>query len=105
MIDHVSIGVRDIARSKRFYDAALKPLGCVCLSQGEGPVVVAALQNKLATYSFYLDRPYEWEAMEALIRMGELETLRRMYAGKPNAPHIEGVLLHPSRVGSTECPG
>ncbi len=36
MIDHVSIGVRDIARSKRFYDAALKPLGYVCLSQGEG---------------------------------------------------------------------
>src|SRR5208282_5292732 len=36
MIDHVSIGVRDIARSKRFYDAALKPLGYACLSQGEG---------------------------------------------------------------------
>ena len=36
MIDHVSIGVRDIARSKRFYDAALKPLGYVCLSEGEG---------------------------------------------------------------------
>ena len=27
MIDHVSIGVRDVARTKRFYDAALKPLG------------------------------------------------------------------------------
>jgi catechol 2,3-dioxygenase-like lactoylglutathione lyase family enzyme len=36
MIDHVSIGVRDIARSKRFYDAALKPLGYSCLSEGEG---------------------------------------------------------------------
>ncbi len=36
MIDHVSIGVRDIARSKRFYDAALEPLGYACLSQGEG---------------------------------------------------------------------
>ena len=35
MIDHVSIGVRDIARSKRFYDAALKPLGYDCLSTGE----------------------------------------------------------------------
>jgi catechol 2,3-dioxygenase-like lactoylglutathione lyase family enzyme len=35
MIDHVSIGVRDIARSKRFYDAALKPLGYDCLSAGE----------------------------------------------------------------------
>jgi catechol 2,3-dioxygenase-like lactoylglutathione lyase family enzyme len=35
MIDHVSIGVRDVARAKRFYDAALKPLGYQCLSPGE----------------------------------------------------------------------
>ena len=32
MIDHISIGVRNIAASKRFYDAALEPLGCRCLS-------------------------------------------------------------------------
>lgn len=36
MIDHVSIGVRDVARAKRFYDAALKPLGYKCLSESEG---------------------------------------------------------------------
>jgi catechol 2,3-dioxygenase-like lactoylglutathione lyase family enzyme len=36
MLDHVSIGVRDVARAKRFYDAALKPLGYVCLSEGAG---------------------------------------------------------------------
>ncbi|MDX2157168.1 MAG: VOC family protein [Hyphomicrobiaceae bacterium] len=34
MINHVSIGVRDIARAKAFYDAALKPLGYRCLSEG-----------------------------------------------------------------------
>jgi catechol 2,3-dioxygenase-like lactoylglutathione lyase family enzyme len=28
--------VRDIARTKRFYDAALKPLGYACLSEGDG---------------------------------------------------------------------
>jgi len=33
MFDHVSIGVRDLARSKRFYDAALRPLGYVCLME------------------------------------------------------------------------
>jgi catechol 2,3-dioxygenase-like lactoylglutathione lyase family enzyme len=33
-LDHVSIGVRDIARTKRFYDAALAPLGYACLSEG-----------------------------------------------------------------------
>jgi catechol 2,3-dioxygenase-like lactoylglutathione lyase family enzyme len=35
MIDHLSIGVRDVARAKRFYDAALVPLGYTCLSAGE----------------------------------------------------------------------
>ena len=33
MFDHVSVGVRDTAKSKRFYDAALKPLGYACLSE------------------------------------------------------------------------
>lgn len=36
MLNHVSIGVRDIARAKSFYDAALKPLGYNCLSESEG---------------------------------------------------------------------
>jgi catechol 2,3-dioxygenase-like lactoylglutathione lyase family enzyme len=36
MIDHVSIGVRNIRTAKRFYDAALKPLGYECLSEGDG---------------------------------------------------------------------
>lgn len=36
MWDHVSIGVRDIAKAKKFYDAVLEPLGFTCLSQGEG---------------------------------------------------------------------
>jgi len=35
MFDHVSIGVADIARSKKFYDAALRPLGFALLSDGE----------------------------------------------------------------------
>lgn len=36
MIDHISIGVGDAARTKRFYDAALEPLGYMLLSKGEG---------------------------------------------------------------------
>ena len=35
MFDHVSLGVGDIARSRRFYDAALEPLGVVALSVGD----------------------------------------------------------------------
>ncbi len=34
MFDHISIGVRNLAHTKRFYDAALKPLGYTCLSEG-----------------------------------------------------------------------
>ncbi len=34
MLDHVSIGVRDIQRTKRFYDAALSAIGYGCLSEG-----------------------------------------------------------------------
>ena len=36
MLNHVSIGVRDVAKAKRFYDAALKPLGYTCLSESPG---------------------------------------------------------------------
>lgn len=46
MIDHISIGVADLARAKRFYDTALAPLGYVCvaaqstmLGYGKAPVV------------------------------------------------------------------
>src|SRR5947208_11938657 len=35
MFDHVSVGVADIGRSRKFYDAALKPLGYSRLSDGE----------------------------------------------------------------------
>ena len=29
MLDHVSVGVRDLERSRKFYDAVLRPLGLV----------------------------------------------------------------------------
>jgi catechol 2,3-dioxygenase-like lactoylglutathione lyase family enzyme len=35
MFDHISIGVADIGRARKFYDAALKPLGYTLLSNGE----------------------------------------------------------------------
>lgn len=33
MLDHVSIGVADLPRTKRFYDATMKSLGYKCLSE------------------------------------------------------------------------
>lgn len=35
MLEHASIGVRDIAGARRFYDAALAPLGMRCLNAAE----------------------------------------------------------------------
>jgi catechol 2,3-dioxygenase-like lactoylglutathione lyase family enzyme len=35
MINHVSIGVRDIPKAKRFYDAVFAPLGYACLSEDD----------------------------------------------------------------------
>jgi catechol 2,3-dioxygenase-like lactoylglutathione lyase family enzyme len=31
MLSHVSVGVKDFSKSRRFYDAALEPLGYKCL--------------------------------------------------------------------------
>ena len=36
MLSHVSIGVKDLAKARSFYDGALKPLGYKCLAEGSG---------------------------------------------------------------------
>ncbi|HZB93357.1 MAG TPA: VOC family protein [Stellaceae bacterium] len=36
MLDHVSLGVRDLAAARRFYDASLKPLGYRLLHDSPG---------------------------------------------------------------------
>lgn len=36
MLNHVSIGVRSLAAARRFYQAALEPLGYACVYQAEG---------------------------------------------------------------------
>jgi catechol 2,3-dioxygenase-like lactoylglutathione lyase family enzyme len=49
MIGHLSIGVRDIAKTRKFYDAALKPLGYTCVSPSE-----ASLGYGKETVSFWI---------------------------------------------------
>jgi catechol 2,3-dioxygenase-like lactoylglutathione lyase family enzyme len=55
MIDHVSIGVRDIAKSKQFYDAALEPLGCQCLNKSDGSLGYGS--EAVALWISAADRP------------------------------------------------
>ena len=57
MLDHISLGVRDIARAKRFYDAALKPLGYACLSDGKSSLGYGA--DGVALWIGKTDRPVE----------------------------------------------
>ena len=55
MLNHVSIGVRDIARTKRFYDAALAPLGYRCLS--DSPTSLGYGKNAVAFWISQTERP------------------------------------------------
>jgi len=55
MINHVSIGVRDVAKTKRFYDAALKPLGYTCLSQSPGSLGYG--RDSVALWISLADKP------------------------------------------------
>ena len=50
MFDHVSIGVRDIARSRAFYDAALAPLGLKRLSTSDDSLGYGAAAAGFWTY-------------------------------------------------------
>jgi catechol 2,3-dioxygenase-like lactoylglutathione lyase family enzyme len=55
MLNHVSIGVHDIAKTRRFYDAALKPLGYTCLSEGETSLGYG--KDAVALWILASDRP------------------------------------------------
>jgi catechol 2,3-dioxygenase-like lactoylglutathione lyase family enzyme len=57
MIAHISIGVRDIDRSKRFYDAALEPLGYKCLRAAKSLVGYGYGRDSIALWLFQAERP------------------------------------------------
>ena len=57
MIAHISIGVRDIDRSKRFYDAALKPLGYKCLRAARSLLGYGYGGDSIALWVFKAEHP------------------------------------------------
>jgi catechol 2,3-dioxygenase-like lactoylglutathione lyase family enzyme len=57
MITHVSIGVRDIHRSKRFYDAALEPLGYKCLRAARSLVGYGYGRDSIALWVVQAEHP------------------------------------------------
>lgn len=55
MLNHISIGVRTIARAKTFYDAALAPLGYTCLSESAGSLGYG--KDAVALWILAADKP------------------------------------------------
>ena len=57
MIAHVSIGVSNIDRSKRFYDAALEPLGYKCLRAARSLLGYGYGRDSIALWVVQAERP------------------------------------------------
>ena len=57
MIAHVSIGVSNIDKSKRFYDAALEPLGYKCLRAARSLVGYGYGHDSIALWVVRAERP------------------------------------------------
>ena len=57
MITHISIGVRDIERSKRFYDPVLEPLGYKCLRAARSLVGYGYGRDSIALWVVQAERP------------------------------------------------
>lgn len=55
MIDHISIGVSDISRTGKFYDAVLKSLGYARLYEGEGSLGYG--KDQIQLWTNVADRP------------------------------------------------
>jgi len=64
MLEHLSIGVKDMARAKAFYDAALKPLGGKMLSDYGSAVGYGVEAPKL--WVMAADKPVKPEAKNGL---------------------------------------
>jgi catechol 2,3-dioxygenase-like lactoylglutathione lyase family enzyme len=66
MIAHVSIGVIDIEQSKRFYDAALAPLGYRCMRAMRSAAGFAYGAETIAFYVMSAERPVAPEEKSGL---------------------------------------
>lgn len=63
MFSHATVGSADIARSKRFYDAALAPLAIEAKRDGRGFVGYGRRDDRRA--QFYVTKPFDRAPMSA----------------------------------------
>lgn len=57
MIAHISIGVRDLVTSKRFYDAVLEPLGYKCLRAAKTLLGYGYGRDSISLWVFQAEHP------------------------------------------------
>ena len=62
MIAHISIGVRDLVTSKRFYDAVLEPLGYKCLRAAKTLLGYGYGRDSISFWIFQAERPVPADA-------------------------------------------
>src|ERR1700751_1769532 len=90
MIAHVSIGARDIARSRRFYEAALKPLGYSCLSSDESSLGYGAQAAEF--WVIGTEHPVPADARSAL----------HICFAAPDPPSVDGFHKAALKAGGTD---
>ena len=81
MFDHISLGVSDMPRSGKFYDAALKPLGYTRLSDGESSVGYGAKHPTL--WIGPAKKPVKPDMESGLMRLWLVSLLALFLAGHP----------------------
>src|SRR5690348_10411952 len=102
MIAHISIGVRDIDSSKRFYDAVLEPLGYKCLRAARSLV---GYGYGATASRFGLSRP-STRFQPTKSRVCPSASQRRMLPPsmrfmRRHWPQADGITVHPVYVLST----
>jgi len=92
MITYIPIGVRDIERSKRFYDAVLEPLGYQCLRAAKSLVGYRYGLDSISFWVFQAERP-----VEAVGLFGIALTIRllvgRFYGMMPGLSFYPAILV------------
>jgi hypothetical protein len=66
MIAHISIGVRDAERSKRFYDAVLEPLGYTCIRAARKLTGYGYGRDSIAFWVVSAERPVPADSKSGL---------------------------------------
>jgi len=66
MIAHISIGVRDVERSKRFYDAVLEPLGYKCIRAARTLTGYGYGRDSIVLWVVSAERPVAADAKSGL---------------------------------------